>query len=184
MTDYNPQALFDSATLIHSSSAVNAALDQLTSNITQSLSDSEPIVICVMGGGVVFAGHLLTRLKFPLTLDYVHASRYGQKTVGKTLKWQSLPKQDLNGRTVLLVDDILDEGVTLKEIQDKCYALGAKRVFSTVFVEKTLDITKPIKADFIGLTVPNAYVFGFGMDVYGWWRNLDGIYALSPDMIE
>ena len=155
------------------------AINRLGIEITQALATATPVVICVMGGGVVFAGQLLTQLNFPLELDYVHASRYQNKTIGLTLNWQALPKLDLSGRTVLIVDDILDEGITLLAIQKKCLALGAKQVLSAVLVEKTLGHTKPIRADFVGLEVPNRYVFGSGMDAYGWWRNLSSIYALN-----
>ena len=155
------------------------AINRLGIEITQALATATPVVICVMGGGVVFAGQLLTQLNFPLELDYVHASRYQNKTVGLTLNWQALPKLDLSGRTVLIVDDILDEGITLLAIQKKCLALGAKQVLSAVLVEKTLGHAKPIRADFVGLEVPNRYVFGYGMDAYGWWRNLSSIYALN-----
>ena len=140
------------------------AINRLGIEITQALATATPVVICVMGGGVVFAGQLLTQLNFPLELDYVHASRYQNKTIGLTLNWQALPKLDLSGRTVLIVDDILDEGITLLAIQEKCLALGAKQVLSAVLVEKTLGHTKPIRADFVGLMVPNRYVFGYGMD--------------------
>ena len=155
------------------------AINRLGIEITQALATATPVVICVMGGGVVFAGQLLTQLNFPLELDYVHASRYQNKTIGLTLNWQALPKLDLSGRTVLIVDDILDEGITLLAIQKKCLALGAKQVLSAVLVEKTLGHAKPIRADFVGLEVPNRYVFGYGMDAYGWWRNLSSIYALN-----
>ena len=179
MHTQNPQLLLDQATLIHSAETVATAISRLGNEITQSLATTSPVVICVMGGGVVFAGQLLTQLSFPLELDYVHASRYQNKTVGLTLNWQALPKLDLSGRTVLVVDDILDEGITLLAIQEKCLALGAKQVLSAVLVEKMLDHAKPIRADFVGLTVPNRYVFGCGMDAYGWWRNLSGIYAFD-----
>lgn len=175
----DPQQLLAQSELIYSSEAVAAEIVRLSKEITRTLEHSQPVVICVMGGGVVFAGQLLTQLLFPLELDHVHASRYQNATVGKTLSWKSLPKLDLSGRTVLLVDDILDEGITLKEIQDKCLALGALKVFSAVLIEKKLGHAKPIKADFVGLEVPNCYVFGYGMDVYGWWRNLPAIYALN-----
>ncbi len=180
---HSPEALLENAQLIHSAADIQTALDQLSQAITDRLADKDPIIICVMGGGVVFAGHLLTRLRFPLSFDYVHATRYGDETVGKTLTWHAMPRLDLTDRTVLLVDDILDEGITLKAIQEECYGLGAKHVLTSVFVDKALNKTKPIDADFVGLTVPNAYVFGFGMDVYQWWRNLDAIYALPPEMI-
>lgn len=179
MHTQTPQQLLNQATLIHNAEAVTSAINRLGVEITQALSTATPVVICVMGGGVVFAGQLLTQLSFPLELDYVHASRYQNNTVGLVLDWKALPKLDLSGRTVLIVDDILDEGITLLAIQEKCLALGAKQVLSAVLVEKTLDHTKPIQADFVGLEVPNRYVFGYGMDAYGWWRNLSSIYALN-----
>lgn len=175
----SPQTLLERSTVIHSAEAVATAIAQMAADVTALLTDDSPVVICVMGGGVVFTGQLLTQLNFPLELDYVHASRYENQTIGKALVWKALPKLDLTGRTVLLLDDILDEGITLKEIQDKCYALGAAKVLTAVLIEKKLDHPKPITADFIGLEVPNEYVFGCGMDVYGWWRNLPAIYALS-----
>lgn len=174
-----PLQLLEQSDLIHSSETVETAITRLAEQITHDLADASPVVICVMGGGVVFAGQLLTQLKFPLELDYVHASRYQNETVGSVLSWKSLPKLDLTGRTVLLLDDILDEGITLKAISEKCLALGATRVMSAVLVEKMLDHAKPIAAEFVGLEVPNRYVFGYGMDVYGWWRNLPAIYALK-----
>ena len=175
----NPQQLLEQAQLVHSSEAVERAITRLSQEITAVLEDTCPVVICVMGGGIVFAGQLLTQLKFALEVDYVHASRYQNETVGKTLVWKALPKLDLLDRTVLLIDDILDEGITLKAIQEKCLGLGAKKVLSAVLVEKKLDYAKPIAADFVGLEVPNCYVFGYGMDAYGWWRNLSAIYSLN-----
>jgi hypoxanthine phosphoribosyltransferase len=174
----NPKALLDQAQLIHTEEAVQSAICKLSNDVTVQLENTCPIVICVMGGGVVFAGQLLTQLTFPLELDYVHASRYQNNTVGNALIWQSLPKLDLNNRTILLLDDILDEGVTLLAIKEKCLSLGAKDVYSAVLIEKNLPYSKKIKADFVGLEVPNRYVFGCGMDAYGWWRNLPAIYAL------
>lgn len=174
-----PQGLLEQSQQIHSSEAVQEAIARLSLEITAELKDACPIVICVMGGGIVFAGQLLTQLNFPLELDYVHASRYQNATVGKMLIWQALPKLDLSGRTVLLIDDILDEGITLQTIKEKCLELGAKNVLSAVLIEKKLNLAKPIHADFIGLEVPDCYVFGYGMDVYGWWRNLSAIYSLN-----
>ena len=179
MQAQSPQQLLNQAELIHSSLVVNAAIERLSQEVTLTLADACPVVICVMSGGLVFAGQLLARLNFPLQVDYVHASRYQHNTVGKTLTWQALPKLDLTNRTVLLLDDILDEGITLLAIKEKCLALGAKAVFSAVLVEKLLDHSKPMAADFVGLEVPNRYVFGCGMDAYGWWRNLPAIYALK-----
>lgn len=174
-----PQQLLEQAELIHSSEVITVAISRLGEEISSTLRHTNPIVLCVVSGGIVFTGQLLTRFDFPLELDYVHASRYRNKTEGRSLVWDVLPKLDLNDRTILLLDDILDEGVTLKAIQDKCFELGAAKVFCAVLVEKQLDHVKPISADFVGLEVPNRYVFGYGMDVYGWWRNLPAIYALK-----
>ena len=179
MQAQSPQQLLNQAELIHSARVVNAAIERLSQEVTLALMDACPVVICVMSGGLVFAGQLLARLNFPLQVDYVHASRYQNNTVGMTLTWQALPQLDLTNRTVLLLDDILDEGITLLAIKEKCLALGAKAVLSAVLVEKALDHSKPMAADFVGLEVPNRYVFGCGMDAYGWWRNLPAIYALK-----
>ncbi len=179
MTDLNPQQLLADAEILHSATDVNAAIEQLSQQISQSLNDTKPLVLCVMGGAVVFSGQLLPKLNFPLEFDYVQASRYHNQTHGQHLVWKVEPQDNVRGRTVLLLDDILDEGHTLAAIKEKCLARGAARVVIAVLVEKELGHAKPIIADFVGLTVPNRYVFGCGMDVYGWWRNLSAIYALK-----
>lgn len=178
-----PQQLLEHADLLHSSASISAAIDRLGDEISAVLEHTHPVVLCVVNGGIVFAGQLLTRLNFALELDYVHASRYQNATSGKTLTWQALPNIDLTGRTVLLVDDILDEGITLQALQQKCIELGAAKVLAAVLVEKLLTHEKPAHADFVGLTVPDRYVFGYGMDAFGWWRNLPAIYALNPDFV-
>ena len=137
------------------------------------------MVLCVMGGAVVFSGRLLPQLNFPLEFDYVQASRYHNQTQGQQLAWKVMPGNNVLGRTVLLLDDILDEGHTLAAIREKCLSQGAERVVIAVLVEKDLSRQKPVQADFVGLKVPDRYVFGCGMDVYGWWRNLPAIYALK-----
>lgn len=174
-----PQQLLDNCQLIHAADAVERAIYQLALDITARLADSEPLVMCVMGGAVVFSGQLLPKLNFPLEFDYVQASRYHNQTEGKQLVWKMEPKDNVRDRTVLLLDDILDEGHTLSAIKEKCLAQGAKEVVIAVLVEKLLAHSKPITADFVGLTVPDRYVFGCGMDAYGWWRNLPAIYALN-----
>lgn len=178
-TSHSPSALLAQADCLHSSDAVDAAIDRIAQELTAALADAEPVVMCVMTGGLFFSGQLLGRLAFPLHLDYVHASRYQNNTAGTELSWQAQPKMDLTGRTVLLLDDILDEGITLLAIKERCLTLGAETVLTAVLVEKSLPHAKPMQADFVGLTVPNRYVFGCGMDAYGWWRNLPAIYALN-----
>jgi hypoxanthine phosphoribosyltransferase len=159
--------------------AIEAALDRMAGEIRARLGRSVPVVVCLLNGGVVPYGRLLPRLDFPLETDYVHATRYGQKLRGGELAWLAGPFVPARGRTVLLVDDILDEGTTLRAIGARYRADGAREVFTAVLVEKDRPRAVPVKADFTGLTVPDRYVFGCGMDYKGWLRNAAGIYALS-----
>ena len=178
MNTQQARAMLADAEVIHSAETVNATLDRMAAEIRDRLSESYPLVLCVMTGGVVFCGQLLTRLDFPLDFDYLHASRYGANTTGHDkLTWRSGPWIDLKGRTVLVVDDILDEGLTLAAICERLKQMGAAEVFTAVFAEKETGRAKPLKADFVGLSVPDKFVFGFGMDICGAWRNLPAIYA-------
>ena len=156
---------------------VQGAIARLAEQIGARLHDAYPLVLVVMGGAVVFAGQLLPRLRFPLDLDYVHATRYGAATQGGGLTWRVSPPE-ARGRTVLLLDDILDHGQTLHAIRDELLARGAAAVLSAVLVEKILTGPKPIAADFVGLRIPDRFVFGCGMDAKGFWRNLPEIRAM------
>lgn len=177
----NAWALFNRGELLVGKAELEAALDRMAARITDRLADSFPIAMCMMGGAVVFAGQLLPRLGFPLEFDYLHASRYRDATRGGEIHWAVLPHKDLRGRTVLLLDDILDEGITLAAAREKLLELGAARVVVAVLTEKELGREKPIVADYVGLRLPDRYVFGMGMDAYGLWRNLPGIYAMKED---
>jgi hypoxanthine phosphoribosyltransferase len=173
------QDYLDNAECIASSEQVQFALDRLAGEISRELANDFPLVLPVMGGAVVFAGQLLPRLAFPLEFDYLHVTRYRGKTSGGEIEWRVLPGLNVVGRSVLVLDDILDEGETLAAVREKLLELGATRVLSAVLTDKDNGLAKPIRADFIGLSVPNRYVFGCGMDVYGLWRNLPAIYALK-----
>jgi hypoxanthine phosphoribosyltransferase len=175
----NPLQYLEQAELIHSEQAVNQAISGIAEQLNRDYATESPIVLCVMGGAVYFTGQLLPKLQFPLELDYVQASRYHDGIEGKTLKWMVRPKENISNRSVLILDDILDEGVTLQAIVEQCCLLGASEIKTAVLVEKNLSKCKPIQANYVGLTVPDHYVFGCGMDVYGWWRNVPAIYALN-----
>ena len=177
LTYLEAQQALKSAELIHSEQVVSQTVQRLAADITRVLSDQQPIVLCVMRGAVIFAGHLLPQLRFPLDFDYVHLTRYNEKMVGGEIHWQVEPKENMQDRVVLVLDDILDEGITLAAIRDKVLKNGAKAFYCAVLAEKEMGKSKPFQADFVGLTVPNRYVFGFGMDIQGAWRNLPAIYA-------
>lgn len=181
MEQQKARALLANADLIHSEKTVQGALAQVAGVIRERLADKNPLVLCVMTGGVIFCGQLLPRLDFPLDFDYLHATRYGPETQGGKISWRMAPWTSVKGRTVLVVDDILDEGVTLAAVKESLSRLGAAEVLLAVFADKLNGKAKPISADFVGLTVPDRFVFGYGMDVDGAWRNLPAIYAMKED---
>lgn len=167
---------------LYAPEAIHAALDRMAMEITATLEGTLPVVLCVLTGGIIPTGHLLTRLSFPLETDYLHATRYRGETRGKEVQWVAQPDISLQGRTVLVVDDILDEGHTLANVLDYCRQSGADRVYSAVLIQKQHDRrTDDIRADFVGLQVDDRYVFGFGMDYKGYLRNLNGIFALGQE---
>jgi len=168
------------AELLYDRTAVEAALDTMAADINRQLAAANPLVLCVVNGGIVVAGKLLTRLNMPLNLDSINASRYQNATNGGTIAWLATPVTPLSGRTVLIVDDVLDAGITLAAVHDYCLAQGAAAVYSAVLLDKALPAPKPIAADFVGLRVPDRYLFGYGMDYKGYLRNAAGIYACQP----
>ena len=171
--------LLDEADVLFAPDAVNAAVDRMAREITAKLGDKFPVVLSVMGGAAVFTGQLLPRLTFPLEFGAIEVTRYNNDIQGREITWRLAPRDNVRGRTVLVLDDILDEGITLAAIEKKLMEMGAARVLAAVFCDKDLGRPRPVKADFVGVTVPNRYVFGFGMDAYGLWRNLPAIYALK-----
>lgn len=171
--------ILDSADLIHSAAAVDAAIKRVAAEIAAKLEDQYPLVLSVMGGAVVFTGRILPMLNFPLDFDYIHASRYGAATAGGPVDWKVEPKGNVSGRVVLVLDDILDIGDTMLAIRQRILGLGARAFYCAVLTDKEKRQAKPIHADFVGLSLPDRYVFGCGMDAHGVWRNLPAIYALK-----
>lgn len=166
---------------IYSEQDIEAAYDRMAAAITSRLGDSNPLVLCVMVGGLIPAGQLLPRLLFPLQIDYLHATRYQDTTRGGDLNWIVRPRHSLEDRVVLLIDDILDEGITLAALCDACHTAGAREVHTAVLLDKVHDRKNGLKATFTGLEVQDRYVFGCGMDYQGYWRNLPGIYAIPAE---
>ncbi len=160
---------------------VEAALDRMAAEITAELGDSNPLVYAVMNGALILAGRILPRLPFALEVAYLHATRYGHQIQGTLLDWRVRPTQDLRGRTVLVLDDILDEGHTLHAIIEHLKEEGAARVYSAVLTHKLHDrkAYAGMRADFTGLDVADRFLFGCGMDYKGYWRNAPGIYAVK-----
>lgn len=171
-------AFLENSDLVAGAAEVQGAIDRLAAEVTQAMAAEYPLVLVVMGGAVVFAGQLLPKLRFPMDFDYVHATRYGTAIQGGGIDWKVTPPDHVRGRAVLVLDDILDGGETLRAISDRLLALGAGQVRCAVLVEKALARAKPIAADFVGLRIPDRFVFGCGMDAKGYWRNLPEIRAI------
>jgi hypoxanthine phosphoribosyltransferase len=181
MSDLTPENVMEHAELIHTPQKIDAALDRMATEISRDYAGKNPLCIVVLNGGVVFAGQLLPKLNFPLELDYLHATRYRGALKGSdAMHWLAKPNTSLKDRHVLILDDILDAGVTLTEILKYCIAHEAKTVKCAVLINK--DVPKSpdgvVTPDYYGLTAPDRYLFGYGMDFKESWRNAPGIYAL------
>lgn len=168
------------ARIVHERAALDAAIARMGADITRALEGERAVFLTVMNGGMFFAAPLAMAIGCDLEFDYVHATRYGDATVGTEVRWLRRPQARLAGRTVILADDILDEGYTLAALRDHCLAEGAKRVLVAVLCVKRHDRRVPgLEPDFAGVEVPDRYVFGYGLDYYGQGRNLPDIHALG-----
>ncbi len=168
---------------LYSAEDIDSALQKMALAIGQDLKDENPVVLCVLIGGVVLTGKLLTLLDFPLQVDYIHATRYGNNSFGNKLEWVAKPRISLKGRTVLIVDDILDKGTTLAAIIDYCLQAGARQVKTAVLVEKQVSRAQNVlqKADYTGVLAEDSFLYGYGMDYKGYLRNAPGIYAAAKE---
>lgn len=174
------EAVLNNARCIYTEQQIASALETMAAQISQKISGKNPLVLCVMNGGIVITGHLAPRLRFPMQLDYVHATRYREQLTGADLHWRVTPATSLSNRVVLVLDDIFDEGETLSAIKDWCESEGAAEVYTAVLVDKKHNrkTAKLKQADFTALTSEDHYLFGYGMDYKGYWRNAPGIFAV------
>lgn len=169
------------ADLLKSQAQVEAAIDQLAIDINAKLKDKNPVVYSVMNGALVFAGQLLSKLDFPMEVGYMHATRYRGELEGQAqLQWQALPSVPMEDRNVLILDDIYDEGHTLYEIVHACKQQQAKQIYIAVLANKVHSRkVEGLDIDFSGFEIEDRYIFGYGMDYRGYWRNAAGIYAVK-----
>ncbi len=169
-----------SAICVADEQRVTAALDAMAGAIERARLPEPVVLLCVMNGGMMVAAQLLQRLRGRMSLDYIHATRYRQQLRGDAITWRALPAEGLQGKAVIVVDDIFDEGITLGAVVDYCQAQGASRVLSAVLVDKRHGRKRGHRSpDVVGLTLPDRYLFGMGMDYKGYLRNSRAIYALS-----
>lgn len=180
------------STMLHDRAALEAQIARMAGEIVADFAPAAgegdraadvPLFVTVMHGGLPFAAQLafaLGECGFDLEFDYLHATRYRGHTTGSGLAWLHRPATPMRGRRVLLADDILDEGHTLLAVQRWCEDQGAREVRVAVLAVKRHDrCVEGIRADYVGVEVPDAYVFGYGMDYHEQGRNLPAIYALD-----
>lgn len=179
----NFQDVLDRAECLYDLNDIDNALNKMAKEITHELADKNPLLLCVMIGALVPVGQLVTRLNFPLEIDYIHVTRYRGTTRGGDLHWLVEPRQSLKNRTILIVDDIMDGGLTLSAIIDYCNQAGAKVVYSAVMVNKTRirEAGVSFEPNFNGLITEDRYLFGFGLDYKEYLRNAPGIYAVADE---
>ncbi len=173
-------ATLKAAREIYTVTQVDAALARMAEGVTQAVQHDNPVVVAVMRGGAFTATRLCRRLSFPYQFDFVHGSRYGDRLTGGELSWPVRPSAELAGRTVVVVDDILDRGNTLHALYESLQHIGVLATYSAVLVSKVVaeSVSRPT-VDFVGLHVDDSYVFGCGMDYKGYWRGLPSLYALA-----
>ena len=174
------QEILDHSSLLLTNAEVMHAVDCLADTLNQHFAGLEPLFLSVMNGAMIPGTWLSTRLKFPIQMDYVHATRYASGTRGGIIDFRAKPSKSVEGRDVILFDDIYDEGYTLEAIRDWCIARGAKSVVSVALVRKIHDrgLSRDW-LDYFGLDVPDVYIFGCGMDAYEYWRELNEIRVLE-----
>lgn len=181
MTTHNVETILKDADLLCSEAEVNMALDKMAKAITEKLKNTNPLIMGVMVGALIPLGHLLSRLHFPLEIDYLHVTRYRGEVRGGDLHWLVEPRSNLKDRTILIFDDVMDGGLTLGAIIDYCKQAGAAAVYCAVMVDKVRKREPGVnfEPDFVGLKVVDRFLFGFGLDYHGYWRNLPAIYAIK-----
>jgi len=173
------------ADLVHDRATLEAAIGTMADAIRADYAGDErpPLFVTIMHGGMPFAAQLAFALGergLDVEFDYLHATRYRGNTSGSGLAWLHRPATPMEGRRVLLVDDILDEGHTLQAVTRWCEDQDAADVRVAVLATKLHDrCVDGVCADYVGVEVPDRYVFGYGMDFHEQGRNLPAIYALA-----
>lgn len=179
MSQHELHTALQQAVLVHDGATLLAAISRMGREIARDFAGTKPLFLTVMNGGLIVGGHLALAINMDFEFDYLHATRYRGETSGGELHWIKTPRVALRDRHLLLVDDILDEGRTLAAVRDHCLRQGAAGVRIAVLCEKRHGRCVPgLRADYVGVEVPDRYVFGFGMDYYEQGRNLPAIYAL------
>ncbi len=173
--------ILNKSSILYYEKDILPVIEKIAYQIDDEITNKDTVFLTVMNGGLFFAAELMKRIKSPIHCDYIHASRYRNEMIGSSyITWYRQPKiENLQGKIVYIIDDILDEGFTLVEIKRYIMSSGAKDCKLVVLVDKDIKKSKPVEADFVGLHAPNYFLFGFGMDIEGYFRQLPNIYIYN-----
>ena len=176
------QAILSRSQLVYTHEEIVSAIDLLAGKLNIQFKNKKALILPVLTGAIPFVGILLPRLSFTIEVNYFHLSRYQNNVGTNQIKITHQPSHEsIFNQEVLVVDDILDAGITLKLINDQLITMKPKSISNVVLFEKQLDTKKEISADYVGLHVPDAYVFGFGLDFNGAGRNIPDLYAFNEE---
>ena len=176
----DPHDLLKNSRVLFNRDEVAAAVQKMADEINEFYAGAPIILVSVLTGAIIPVAWLVTKLKMPVQMDFVHATRYRGGLYGAELEYRVPPRLELEGKNVLIVDDIFDEGHTLAAIKGSVEKRKAGTVKMAALVRKDHDRgLQRDYVDFVGLDVPDVYVFGCGMDAYEEWRHLDEILVLE-----
>lgn len=181
MNDLTEIELPEGARLVFSEDRVSAAIRQMARQIAEDLKDSNPIVMPILMGGAFTAFRLCQEFYFEYEMDSIRVARYWPRSAGEP-HWYARPCLELAGRHVLLVDDVLDRGITLHAVEHELRRMQTAGVSTAVLVRKSVDsrINRPA-VDYVGVDAPDQFLFGCGMDLDGRWRGLPALFAVDSD---
>lgn len=179
MTDDAIERLPPGARCVVRSDVVDEAIARMARDIERDVGGSEPIIMPILVGGAFTALKLAEHFRFPYEIDSLRVARYGGGQAGE-LHWYARPCLELAGRHILLVDDVLDRGITLHAVEHELRRMDVGAVSIAVLIRKAVEprIERPA-VDYVGIDGPDEYLFGCGMDLDGLWRGLPAIYAAS-----
>lgn len=171
-------------TVLFDEAAIQTGIDRVANEVTESYRGQDFTVVSVLKGSCIFVADLIRRIPIPLELAFVAARSYRDGTVAEALEIDLLPmNHEIEGRRLLLVDDILDTGQTVSRLDAELRARGARDVRTCVFLDKPARRAVPFAADFRVFEVDDLFVVGFGLDYAGQYRNLPYVGSLRAECL-
>lgn len=175
--------LREKAKCLYDKSTIEKAIKKVAEKMNRDLADKNPVLLCVMNGAVIFMGQIATQLTFPLQIDYVHVTRYQGGIEGREIHWVAEPNIPLQNRVVVIIEDILDGGLTLAAVKNFCVQQGATEVLCAALVDKKR-LREPggvETCEYVGLEVEDKFLIGYGLDFLGYFRNEPEILVVNTD---